>query len=280
MLVWAGLAALTAMTLVCAVGRGARWHAARHESRLASLSARDLADLFLFIEPATLVRWSAALFVFVLLTTLAFTGSVLLAILVALLTWAVPGVAVRQLRKRRLRKLAQQLPDGVDALAMALRSGLSLNQSMGVLAEQQPAPLAQEFALVNRGQRVGLTLDEALQRFAQRVPLDEIAILIATIRIAYETGGTLAEALDRLAGTIRRKLALEGKIRALTAQGRVQGIIVALLPLVLLVVLLWMQPESMGLLFTSVAGWATLGAIALLECTGYLLIRRIVRIDV
>ncbi|HPF27850.1 MAG TPA: type II secretion system F family protein [Steroidobacteraceae bacterium] len=280
MLVWSALAALAAMLVVHALGRGARWQAVRHENRLAKLSARDLADLFLFIEPAVLVRWSGAAFVLILLTTWTFSGSILLATMVALLTWAVPGAMVSAMRKQRLRKIAQQLPDGIDALAMALRSGLGLNQSLSVLAEQQPAPLSQEIALVSRGQRLGLTLDETLQRFAHRVPLDEIAMLSATIRIAHESGGTLAESLDRLADTVRRKLALEGKIRALTAQGRIQGIIVALLPLALLAVLLWMQPESMRLLFTSVAGWATLGAIIVLECTGYLLIRRIVRIDV
>ena len=191
-----------------------------------------------------------------------------------------PTAVVRVLRRRRLRTIALQFPDGLDALAMALRSGLSITQAIAVVAEQQPAPLAQEFALVSRTQRVGLSLDEALANFTRRAPLDEIAMLIVTIRIARETGGTLAEALDRLAATVRRKLALEGKIRALTAQGRIQGIIVALLPPFLMLALLWLQPETMRLLFTTPVGWATLGAIGVLECIGYLLIRRIVRIEI
>ncbi|MCB1625161.1 MAG: type II secretion system F family protein [Pseudomonadales bacterium] len=280
MMLWAMLAGLCSATFVFAVGRGARWQAARHETRLADLSARGLADLFLFVSPATLVKWSSLAFGSILLVVLLLTGSVLLAAPAALATWMLPPAVVRVLRRRRLRTIALQFPDGLDALAMALRSGLSITQAIAVVAEQQPAPLAQEFALVSRTQRVGLSLDEALANFTRRAPLDEIAMLIVTIRIARETGGTLAEALDRLAATVRRKLALEGKIRALTAQGRIQGIIVALLPPFLMLALLWLQPETMRLLFTTPVGWATLGAIGVLECIGYLLIRRIVRIEI
>ncbi|MBK6598272.1 MAG: type II secretion system F family protein [Proteobacteria bacterium] len=277
---WALLTALAVIVAAYSLVRGARRQAARHESRLVGLSAHEFADLFLFIEPAALVKWSSALFVAVLALAFWLTDLAVLAMLLAVGTWFVPGLTVRWLRKQRQQRIARQFPDGVDALAMALRSGLSLNQAISVLAEQQPAPLGQEFALVSRRQRVGISLDEALQAFAGRVPLDESEMLVATVRIARETGGTLAESLDRLAATLRRKLALQDKIRALTAQGRIQGIIVALLPPFLMVVLLWLQPASMWPLFTTAVGWMTLIVIGLLELLGIFLIRRIVRIEI
>jgi tight adherence protein B len=277
---WAALGAASVVCAALALGRGARWQASRHETRLSELSTRELANLFLFIEPARLVRWSALGFLVVLLAALFMTRNVALAIGLAAGSWAVPFVAVRWLRKRRLERLLMQLPDALDAWAMSLRAGMAVNQTIAQLAHQQPVPIAQEFSVVSREQRVGRSLDEAMQSLAARVPLRECELLVTTVRIARETGGGLAEALDRLAATLRRKLAMESKIRALTAQGKIQGVIVAALPLMVMLALFWLQPQSMQPLLTTWAGWGTLAAIAVLEIVGYLLIRRIVNIEI
>lgn len=275
------LAAATAAALaVVILGRAARGEVARHETRLQDLSRRRLADLFLFVSPETLVRGNALAFVVVLAVCTLLTGSPLVAVPVALATTLMPFVAVRWLRQRRLNQLVQQLPDALDSLAMSLRAGAGLPQALAQLAQQQPVPISQEFALVVREQHVGRSIDEALLGMTRRVPLQEWEMLVTTVRIARETGGGLAEALDRLASTLRRRLALEGKIRALTAQGRIQGVIVALLPLVIMLALYWLQPESMQALFTTPMGWVTLAVVAALELLGYWLIRRIVDIRI
>ena len=141
-------------------------------------------------------------------------------------------------------------------------------------------PIAQEFDLTLREHRLGIPLDEALDHLAERVRLPSLTLVIAAMRIANETGGSLAEALERAALTVRSQLAMEGKIGALTAQGKLQAVVVGMLPLALLLVLDRMEPEAMAFLWHSPPGWATLAVIATLEVLGVLLIRRIVAIDV
>ncbi len=131
-----------------------------------------------------------------------------------------------------------------------------------------------------REQRLGVSLDEALENLNRRVPLQSITLATSAMRIAAETGGQLAETLERASQTLRGKLAMEGKIRALTSQGKLQAIVVGVLPVLLLFVLNKMEPQAMNLMFTSRPGWATLAVIGLLECFGVFFIRKIVDIDV
>src|SRR5690606_20106577 len=128
--------------------------------------------------------------------------------------------------------------------------------------------------------RLGIPLDEALDHLAARVRMPSLTLVIAAMRIANETGGSLAEALERAALTVRSQLAMEGKIGALTAQGQVPPQVVGRLPLTRLLVLDGMAPEAMGFRRHSRPGWATLAGSATLEVLGVLLIRRIVAIDV
>jgi tight adherence protein B len=117
-----------------------------------------------------------------------------------------------------------------SAIAAGLRGGLSLWQALELVPRHQPRPVAQEFALVLRQQRLGLPLEEALQGLAARTGLHDVRMLVATLGIARDLGGGLAEVLERLAESVRRRVAMEDRIEALTAQGRMQGAIVGALP--------------------------------------------------
>ena len=114
----------------------------------------------------------------------------------------------------------------------------------------------------------------------RRVPLPEVHLLVTAVALALQVGGSLGGTLDRLADTLRRKHVIEAKLRALTSQGRLQAIIVTALPVALMLALTALDPVSMRPLVTTAGGWAVLGCIAILETTGWLLIRRIVAIDV
>ena len=127
--------------------------------------------------------------------------------------------------------------------------------------KHQPAPISQEFALVLREQRLGVPLDKALQGFAARVDLPDARMLVTTLAIARELGGGLAEALERYARMVRRRLALESRIRALTAQGKLQGWIMGALPIGLAVILWWLNPSEMNQLVESPAGWAVIAVL-------------------
>lgn len=256
------------------IGRSAR----RYGRAVTDLAERRLADLFVFFEAQRILRLSLGMMGLAVVFGV-LSGRTALALL-ALSVPLVPQTVYRWLLAARRRRFAVQLPDALMALAAALRSGSSLPQALAGLAARQPRPLCQEFELVARKQRLGVPLDLALAELAQRIPGADVALFATAVRIARELGGNLAEALERLGETLRRKLAMEARIRALTSQGRIQGVIVGLLPAFLLWVLTALEPEAMRPLFTTRSGWAVLAVLIVLETLGFLLIRRIVRIEV
>jgi tight adherence protein B len=144
----------------------------------------------------------------------------------------------------------------------------------------QPQPISQEFSLMMREHRLGVPLDRALAAMADRIRLRDFDLLVSTLAIARDLGSGLAEALERYAQSVRRRLTLEDRIRALTAQGRLQGIVMGLLPVILAVALMVVDPLWMQPLFTTLSGWLTLAAVAVLELLGFLLIRKIIDIRI
>ena len=278
------LAALcVAVTCTCCAivlwrsGQGlAQWLRAGHKH----LAERELADLFIFIDPRRLAMAGAGSALLLLLVLWSAGLPLLAALLPALATVLCPRWLIYWLRARRNRRLLAQLPDALALLAGLLRSGHGLTQGLSQLASRQAAPLGQELQLLLRKHRLGLPLDQALAELHQRVPEPDIALLATAIRVSRELGGNLAETLQRLAEGVRSRLVLRGKIHALTSQGRLQGVIVGLMPMGLMAVLSIMDPGPMGLLFSTVPGWCALALILLLECVGFYLIRGIIRIDV
>lgn len=240
----------------------------------------NLRELFLFIEPERLFMLNLSLMLLVGVVTWVLTGSWFLAAFALVITALVPRFFLRFLRRRRLDAMELQLPDTLLVLAGGMKAGVSLTQAIQQLVLESRPPVSQEFDLVLREQRLGVALDAALENLNQRVPLQSVTLTVSAMRIAAETGGQLAETLERASQTLRAKLAMEGKIRALTSQGKLQAIVVGALPLFLMYVLNKMEPEAMNLMFTTQTGYATLAVIALLEIFGVLIIRKIVDIDV
>jgi tight adherence protein B len=256
-----------------------RWGTEQHSARLSHLSGVRFAELFLFLDPAQFIKLNLIALLCLPLLSWPIVGAFGAGLIFALIL-VMPGAVYRWLHTRRRRALQSQLPDVATALASGLRSGLSLGQAMDQVVRFQPAPMAQEFALMLREHRIGLPLEQALQGLAERSGLHDFHLLVATLGIARDLGGGLAEALERFASTLRRRLALEARIRALTAQGRLQGVIMGALPLLLGWVLYLMEPSVMGRMFSEPLGWAVLCVIAVLEGAGFVLIRRIVDIRV
>jgi tight adherence protein B len=131
-----------------------------------------------------------------------------------------------------------------------------------------------------REQRLGLALEDALETFAARLKLEEVDLIVSAMTIARDVGGNLAEILDQLSRTLRAKAVMEGKIRALTSQGKLQGLVVGSLPVALMFALSYMQPEAMAPLFNTFLGYLVLAVIAAAETAGFFWIRKIVTIDV
>ena len=206
----------------------------------------SMEDLFLFIDPAAIIRLNLALLLLLPAFVWFLTGAWPLALLVALLTAAMPRIAYVALKARRLQRINEQMPDALAMLASALRAGSSLQMGLTLLVNESPAPISQEFSIVLRAQRLGMALEDALEGLGKRLNIEDMDLFVSAMVIAKEVGGNLAEILERLSQTLRTKASMEGKIRALTAQGKMQGWVVGLLPLALGAVLYTMDPEAMS----------------------------------
>ena len=239
-----------------------------------------LEDMFLFVDPRALFRINVALFLLLPLIVLLVTGTPILAVLAAILGAVFPRVAWIVMRNRRAAKLVLQLPDGLTMMAGSLRAGASLQGALDLVVKETPAPLSQEFSLLLREQRLGLALEDSLRGMGSRLNIEDIDLFVSALTIAKEVGGNLSEILDRLASTLRAKAVMEGKIKALTSQGKLQGLIVGLLPIFLAGILYVMDPEAMQPMFTTYYGWGVMAAIFVLLMMGAFFIKKIVTIDV
>lgn len=253
---------------------------ARYRAAFTDRARFHLSEFFLFIDPRKLFIANLAMMVLGPLTIWAVLGSPVLAIVSLLGLAFLPRVLYAWTRRRRLLQFEEQLPDALMMLSGGMRAGLGLSSAMQQLVAEAQAPLSQEFSLLLREQRVGLTLEQALNNLSRRVPVQTTLLVVSAMKIATETGGGLAETLERTAHTLRSRLQMEGKIRALTSQGKLQGWVVGLLPVALMLILDRMEPDAMATLWHTHLGWGVLAVVAFLEFMGIYLIRKIVSIDV
>jgi tight adherence protein B len=251
-----------------------------YRQRFTDNSRQSLREAFLFIEADQVFRFMVigALVVPALLWLL--TGSLFPALIGLIAVTALPRLAYGFIKRRRLHRIVLQLPDALTMLASAMRAGTSLQTALDIVIKETPAPLAQELGVVAREQRLGVALEDALESMARRLKLEDIDLVVAAMTIAKQVGGNLAETLERLAGTLRTKAIMEGKIRALTSQGKLQGWIVGALPLFLGLVLWFMENASMKPMVTTWWGWVVVGVIIVMEAIGAFMIKKIVTIDI
>lgn len=180
-------------------------------------------------------------------------------------------------RSRRLRSFEAVLPSAIEMCARSLRAGHSITVSIGILAEQAAEPARFEFHEVFKAQSHGLPLRDALYNMLQRIPSKDLQIMVTGILVQKDTGGNLAEIMDRISSVIRDRLRIQGDIRTQTAQGRLTGWILCLLPVALLVFINLVNPGYSNMLLKDPAGREMLYAALVLLFVGILMIRSIVR---
>jgi len=239
-----------------------------------------LRDMFIAVDPQKLFYYNIAAMFIVPALLWGFTGNAVLVVGAAIIIIILPKLWVNWLKKRRFTQFERQLPDALLMVSGAMRAGASLTVAMESMVKEQKPPLAQEFDLLLREQRVGVDFDTALKNMEKRLPIQDFIMVVSGMRISREVGGNLADILETLADTLRMKHQMEGKIKALTAQGKMQGLVMTSLPLFLMFILTHMEPEAMAPLYNTYVGWATLAVIAVMEVVGYVAIQKIVSIDV
>ena len=260
--------------------RAVRLALANGTRHLASEVEQSLADVFVFVNRQKAAAATLSAMVVLPVLVFALSGSVLVTLASLPLVWFMPRRVFAWMRTRRILTLERQLPDMLLMIAGALRAGASLPIALESGVQESAPPISQEFDLLLREIRLGIDLDIAMRNIEKRIPVPDFMMVTAAVTISREVGGNLAEALESVARTLRDKLQMEGKIRALTSQGRMQGIVMTCLPLFLMMVLRAMEPVAMAPLFTTPIGWGTLAVIAVMEFLGYQSIVRIVRINV
>lgn len=250
------------------------------QDKLAITAKTDLAAMFIFIDPKLLFKYSVGSLIVIPIVLLIVLDNPLIAVVSGVVVAFMPRYFVKHMQKSRLELFEKQLPDALLMVSGGMRAGASLSVALESMVKEQKPPLAQEFDLMLREQRLGVDFDTALSNMEKRMPLPDFVLLVAAMKITREVGGNFAEILESLATTLRRKHEMEGKIKALTAQGKLQGIVMAMLPVFLLAILTFMEPAAMAPLYNTLYGWGVLLVVSIMITVGYLGIRKIVNIDV
>jgi len=196
------------------------------------------------------------------------------------LGWQAPKVIITYLWEQRCTQLVNQMVDGMTIMSNGIKAGQSLTQAMERVVENIHGPLSQEFSLVLNKVRLGMSVEEALNEFGERIPRQDVQMFVTSVNILKETGGNLAETFQTIVTTVRERQKVEKKIEALTAQGTMQAIIITLVPLLLLGIFLMIDPNYVRPLFTTPLGWVSLAIMLTLQIIGLIVMRKIVTIKV
>lgn len=194
--------------------------------------------------------------------------------------WTAPKLIMNYLWESRCNRLVNQMVDGMTIMANGIKAGQSLTQSMERVTENIVGPLAQEFGLVLNKVRLGMSVEEALNEFGERIPRQDVQMFVTAVNILKETGGNLAETFQTIVTTVRERQKVEKKIEALTAQGTMQAVIITLVPLLLLGIFLILDPNYVMPLFTKPLGWVCLALMLTLQVIGLFVMKKIVTIKV
>lgn len=224
------------------------------------------------------VLLSIFLGVFGILAGYFLSKSIIIAIPSGFFACLLPYFYVRFLRKRRMNFFAQQFPDALELMARALRAGHALPITFKLVGDELPSPIGPEFERTFEEQNLGITLEEALNKLAERIDSLDLKYFVTAVLIQRATGGNLAEVLDKIGYIIRERFKLKSQIKALTAEGRLSGIVLGALPIAIGFVIYLMNPNYIKTLYYETTGNYLVGASIMLQILGFLTIRKIVNI--
>jgi tight adherence protein B len=194
--------------------------------------------------------------------------------------WKLPKPLVDWWYRRRTKKFVLQMVDALSLMANGMKSGLSVVQSLGLVTQEMPDPIQQEFTLILSENKLGVPLEEAFSNLARRIKNDDVEMFVTSVNILKETGGNLAETFETIVTTIRERIKVENKIDAMTAQGFYQGMLVMAVPPLLGVTFYQTDPDFMRPLFETPMGWVIVGIIFALEVIGFFVIMKVIKVDV
>lgn len=181
---------------------------------------------------------------------------------------------------KRLARFNGQIGDALVVMANSLRSGFSFLQAMDMVRREMPNPISKEFGIALQEMNWGTPIEEALTNMTARLNSEDLELVVTAVLIQRQVGGNLAEVLDNIANTIRERIRIKGEIKTLTAQGKISGLVIGLLPIFLTVILFFLNPSFISLLFTTKIGLAMVFMATVSQVIGLSIIRKIVNIEV
>jgi tight adherence protein B len=191
---------------------------------------------------------------------------------------ALPILYIRFRRKRRLKAFVRQLPPALDLIKSSLEAGHSLMRGLQVVVDEFPDPIGSELRSVIEQSRLGLPLPRAMEEMLKRVPVEDLQLLVVAIKVQSEVGSSLAQIMGRLAEIVRTRQRLEQQVHALTAQSRMSGMVVGLLPAAILLAFSVIQPDYTHTLFYDPTGIKILKTAIVLDALAFISIRRLLRV--
>ncbi|MDA0586476.1 MAG: type II secretion system F family protein [Planctomycetota bacterium] len=192
----------------------------------------------------------------------------------------VPYFWLRFRRNRRFKKFAKQMPDAMELIARALRSGHSLSSGINVVVEEMPTPIATEFMMAYEEQNLGVPIERALKNMMKRMPNMDLKFFVTAVAIQKQAGGDLAEVLDKIGYIVRERFKIMGHVQALTGEGRISGLALQGLPIALFLVVYYMNPDYVMMLFEEELGKQMLFYAIILQILGAFVIKKIVDIKI
>jgi len=200
--------------------------------------------------------------------------------LVAIIMGAAPLCRLLFRRGRRLKKFGVQLPDALELIARALRSGHSLASGLHLVVEEMPAPVSTEFAMAYEEQNLGVSIDQALKNMMKRTPNMDLKFFVMAVAIQRQAGGDLAEILDKIGYIIRERFKIMGQVQALTGEGRMSGVVIMALPIALFFAVYYLNREYVMVLFNEPLGKKMITFAAIMQLLGAVAIKKIVDIKI
>jgi tight adherence protein B len=200
--------------------------------------------------------------------------------LVAVVMGSLPIIWVMMRRKKRINQFAAQLPEALEMISRALRSGQSLGFGINLVATEMTQPISGEFSRVFEEQNLGIPVEQTLKELAGRIPNLDLKFFVTAVILQRQTGGDLAEILDKIGSLVRDRFRIWGQVQALTGEGRLSGVVLLVLPFVLFIAVYQLNPDYIKVLFTDPMGTKMLATAVIMQVFGALVIKKIVTIKV
>jgi len=209
-----------------------------------------------------------------------FSQNLMMSAVLSVFLWLLPLLIISSKKKKRIKEINNQLGDLLVLISNSLKAGYSFLQSVEAAAKEMPPPISDEFVKMLREMNLGVSTEKALDNLTNRVQSRDLEMIVTAILIQRQIGGNLAEVLDNISYTIRERIKIKGEIKAMTAQGRMSGVIISLLPVFLTVVFFLLNPQYIMRLFTNPIGIGMLLFGIIMQIIGMIMIKKITSIEV